>query len=152
MIARNPLDIFTESFSLQTLTILLAEDDHDDILVFKEVISDFQITINLHFAKDGLQTLELLHKLQNVDIVFLDINMPLMNGLECLSEIRKQSLPVSVIMLSTSNSDYHVSQSKILGANGYITKPASLNDFRQAIKDVLTTDWTKEQTDFYANI
>ncbi|MCF0059114.1 response regulator [Dyadobacter sp. CY356] len=143
------MDIFTQSFSLQTLNILLAEDDSEDVLVFKEVISDFQITINLHVAKDGVEAIRLLTTLQNIDIVFLDINMPLMNGLECLTEIRKQSLPVSVIMLSTSNTDYHVSQSKILGANGYITKPASMDQYRQTIKDVITTDWTEEQSDFY---
>jgi len=146
------LDIFTQSFSLQTLTILLAEDDNDDILVFREVISDFQITIDLQLAKNGLETINRLSALPNVDIVFLDINMPLMNGLECLAEIRKQSWPVSVIMLSSSNSEYHISQAKMLGANGYITKPASLSQYRQTIKHVLTTDWTKDQTPFYANI
>jgi len=146
------LDIFTQSFSLQTLTILLAEDDNDDILVFREVISDFQITIDLQLAKNGLETIRRISTLPNVDIVFLDINMPLMNGLECLAEIRKQSLPISVIMLSSSNSEYHISQAKMLGANGYITKPVSLSQYRQAIKHVLTTDWTKDQTPFYANI
>ena len=146
------MDIFTQSFSLQTLTILLAEDDNDDILVFREVISDFQITIDLQLAKNGLETIRRISTLPNVDIVFLDINMPLMNGLECLAEIRKQSLPISVIMLSSSNSEYHISQAKMLGANGYITKPASLSQYRQAIKHVLTTDWTKDQTPFYANI
>lgn len=146
------MDIFTQSFSLQTLTILLAEDDNDDILVFREVISDFQITIDLQLAKNGLETIRRISTLPNVDIVFLDINMPLMNGLECLAEIRKQSLPISVIMLSSSNSEYHISQAKMLGANGYITKPVSLSQYRQAIKHVLTTDWTKDQTPFYANI
>ena len=142
------MDIFTQSFTFQTLTILLTEDDNDDILIFQEAISDFQITINLHLAKDGREAIELLQKLQNVDIVFLDINMPLMNGLECLTEIRRQPWPASVIMLSSSNSDYHISQSKMLGANGYITKPASMGQYRQTIKHVLTTDWTKKQTPF----
>jgi CheY-like chemotaxis protein len=146
------LDIFTESFILQTQTILLADDDNDDILIFKEAISDFQITIDLHLAKDGLEAIKVLRQLQNVDIIFLDINMPLMNGLECLVEIRKQLWPVSIIMLSSSNSDYHVSQAKILGANGYITKPASLIQYSQTIKHVLTTDWVNEQNTFYSNI
>lgn len=146
------MDIFTQSFSLQTQTILLADDDSDDILVFKEAISDFQITIDLHLANDGQQAIKVLSSLQNIDIIFLDINMPLMNGLECLTEIRKQALPVCIIMLSTSNSDYHVSQSKKLGANGYITKPASLKEYSQVIKNVLTTDWTKEQNAFYSNV
>ncbi|MBE9463895.1 response regulator [Dyadobacter subterraneus] len=146
------MDIFTESFSLQTLTILLAEDDSEDILVFKEVISDFQITINLRVAKDGVEAIELLSSLQEVDIVFLDINMPLMNGFECLSEIRKQSWAVSVIMLSTSNTEQHVAMAKALGANGYITKPSSLSQYRQTIKNVITTDWTKQQADFYLDV
>lgn len=146
------MDIFTESFTFQTLTILLADDDMDDISVFKEVISDFQITILLHIAKDGREAIHLLDSLPQVDLVFLDINMPLMNGLECLAEIRKKLSPVSVIMLSTSNTDYHVSEAKSLGANGYITKPSSLSQYRQTIKTVMTTDWTKNQNDFYMDI
>jgi CheY-like chemotaxis protein len=146
------LDIFTQSFSLQTQTILLAEDDMDDISVFREVISDFQITIDLQLAKDGLDAIRLLHKLPEVDIIFLDINMPLMNGFECLSEIRKQSRTVPVIMLSTSNTEHHVSQAKLLGANGFITKPALLSRYRQTIKQVMTTDWTKAQSTFYIDI
>lgn len=143
------MDIFTQSFSLQTLTILLADDDIEDILLFKEVISDFQITIDLHVANDGVEAIKILNSLENVDIVFLDINMPLMNGLECLKEIRKQSLSVCAIMLSTSNTDHHVFESKSLGANGYITKPSSLDRYKQTIKHVMTTDWTKTQSDFY---
>ena len=143
------MDIFTQSFSLQTLTILLADDDNEDILLFKEVISDFQITIDLHIASDGLQAIEILNTLGNVDIVFLDINMPLMNGFECLNEIRKESLPVCVIMLSTSNTDEHIQKSKLAGANGYITKPSSLDRYKQTIKHVMTTDWAKAQNEFY---
>lgn len=146
------MDIFTQSFILQTLTILLAEDDRDDILIFKDVISDFQITINLHVAKNGLEAIEMLNQLENVDIIFLDINMLLMNGFECLAEIRKQPLPVPVIMLSTSNDDHNVLQSKLLGANGFITKPASLNQYRKTIKEVLTTEWLKEKPRFYTRL
>ena len=146
------MDIFTQSFSMQTQTIVLAEDDGDDILVFREVISDFQITINLHLAKDGLDTIKLLDKLPDVDLIFLDVNMPLMNGLECLAEIRKKTRPVPVFMLSTSNSELDVSRAKMLGANGFITKPTSVDQYRLTIKHVMTTNWGKEHTPFYIDM
>ena len=143
------MDIFTQSFVLQTQTILLVDDDVDDILVFKEAISDFQVTINLHLANNGLDAMKLLEQLQSIDIIFLDVNMPLMNGFECLAEIRKHAVKFPVFMLSSSNSDYDVNHSKLLGANGFITKPASLSQYNQIVKEVLSTDWTKPQTSFF---
>ncbi|MCE7042883.1 response regulator [Dyadobacter sp. CY312] len=146
------MDIFTQPFSLQTLTILLVDDDADDILVFKESISDFQITINLKLAYNGLDAISTLTQFQDFDIIFLDINMHLMNGFECLAEIRKQSWTFPVIMLSSSNTNHYISQSRTLGANGFITKPISLIQYQQTVKNVLSTDWTKKETEFYLDV
>ncbi|REA64014.1 response regulator [Dyadobacter luteus] len=146
------MDIFSQSFSLQTLTILLVDDDKDDILVFTEAISDFQITIDLKLAYNGLDAISLLTQIQDVDIIFLDINMHLMNGFECLAEIRKQRWTLPVVMLSSSNMDHYVSQSRTLGANGFITKPASLTEYQQTVKNVLSTDWAKKESEFYLDV
>jgi CheY-like chemotaxis protein len=146
------MDIFAQSFSLQTLTILLVDDDSDDILVFKEAISDFQITINLKIANNGLDAINLLNECKDIDIIFLDISMPLMNGLECLSEIRKRNWMFPVVMLSTSNTEYYVSQSRTIGANGFITKPVSLIQYQQTVKNVISTDWTKTDWAFYLDV
>jgi CheY-like chemotaxis protein len=146
------VDIFAESFILQSQTILLAEDDADDILIFKEVISDFLITVNLHIAQNGIEAIDLFNQLTSTDIIFLDINMLLMDGLECLTNIRTRSDSVAILMLSSSNSKDVVERSRQLGANGYITKPTNIDYYRTVIKEVLTIDWTKDSPAFYVNI
>ena len=145
------MDIFTESFILQTRTILLAEDDEDDIFLFRESIKDFQIKIHLHITKNGIDVIRHLDKLESDDLVFLDINMPGMNGFECLAEIRAKSRSVTVIMLSTSSDAGYIELSRQLGATGYVVKPSSIPSYNAAIKEVLLTDWQNYQLGFYLN-
>ena len=143
------MDIFSESFILQTRTILLADDDEDDIFLFRESIKDFQIQIHLHIAKNGFDVIRRLDKLEPDDLIFLDINMPGMNGFECLSEIRAKTSSVAVIMLSTSNDAGYIELAEQLGATGYVVKPSSLDRYTNAIKDVLLIDWQNYQMGFY---
>ena len=71
--------------------IFLAEDDDDDIFLFKEALTDTGIDCMLHIAKNGYQLIKALSLLSTAKsvIVFLDVNMPLKNGFETLTEIRK---------------------------------------------------------------
>ncbi|WP_229253988.1 response regulator [Dyadobacter sp. NIV53] len=145
------MDIFSESFILQTRTILLADDDEDDIFLFRESIKDFQINIHLQIAKNGFEVIRYLDKMEPDDLVFLDINMPGMNGFECLAEIRARTKSVAVIMLSTSNDTGYIELSEELGATGYVVKPSSLPSYITAVKEVLLTDWQNYQLGFYLN-
>ena len=145
------MDIFSESFILQTRTILLAEDDQDDIFLFTESIKDFQIHFNLHIVQNGLDVISYLGELKSDDLVFLDINMPGMNGFECLAEIRDKSKSVAVIMLSTADDADFIARAEKLGATGYVVKPASLELYGHAIKDILLTNWETYQLGFYTN-
>ena len=145
------MDIFSESFSLQTRAILLAEDDQDDIFLFRESIKDFQINFHLHVVQNGLDVMSYLDELQSDDLVFLDINMPGMNGFECLAEIRTKSTTLTVIMLSTANDTNSIELAKQLGATGYIIKPSSLESYGQAVKEVLLMDWQNYQHGFYTH-
>jgi len=145
------VDIFSESFKLQTRTILLAEDDQDDIFLFTESIKDFQIHFNLYVVQNGLDVLSYLDELKSDDLVFLDINMPGMNGFECLTEIRIKSKSVAVIMLSTADDADYIERARQLGATGYVIKPPSLELYGHAVKDILLTDWENYQLGFYTN-
>jgi CheY-like chemotaxis protein len=121
--------------------IILADDDEDDCLLFQDVILDLNIVANITIARHGE---ELLHILQNYngvpEVIFLDMNMPLRDGLECLKEIRKsQSLKiVPVIILSTSSHSQTVEDVFKEGANLYIRKPDSFDKLRSILENVLT--------------
>jgi CheY-like chemotaxis protein len=126
-------------------TILLAEDDEDDFLLFQEAIRDFKEPLILDRVKDGV---ELINKLGNAeaqapDLIFLDINMPRRNGFECLSDIRNdQGLKhLPVVIFSTSKDTALVTWMYNSGANLYLCKPASFQELRAAIQTVLEMDW-----------
>ena len=126
---------------LNELNILLADDDTDDCLFFKEAVTGFIPSGNFTAVHDGEQLMQLLGNETNKlpDILFLDLNMPRKNGFECLTEIKQnnklKNLPV--VIFSTSNS--HDSMSKLFktGADVYIRKPSSFEQLVQVIRHAL---------------
>ena len=106
--------------------IVLADDDEGDRLLFKEALQDLKINAKISTLNDGVELMDYLTKNDTPlpFLLFLDLNMPRKNGLECLKEIRsiEKLREVPVAIYSTMN-----------GANVYIKKP---NDFT-ALKAVL---------------
>ena len=134
------------------MVILLADDDEDDVFIFQEVLSENETPSNLVVASDGVEVIDILTEEQFHDIVFLDINMPRMNGFECLQEIRQ--LPntghIPFVFLSTLQTDELIEQAKKLGAAGYIKKPISYYKFKETITEVLSEDFSSiGRTKFY---
>jgi CheY-like chemotaxis protein len=107
------------------MTILLVDDDDDDIAVFREALEIIDKSIIFMQAFNGIEALDILGSdLEHPDHIFLDINMPLMNGLECLTEIRKIHPGSKSIITVYSTSDSNQNQTFLtqMGA-GYIQKP-----------------------------
>ena len=127
--------------NLKPLNILLADDDMDDCIFFKDALGDLLQSTYLSIVNDGEKLMQLLNNEENElpDVVFLDINMPRKNGFECLSEIkhneRLKNLPV--IMFSTSNSQEKISKLFNSGAHVYIHKPADFEQLKQVIRHAL---------------
>src|SRR6218665_165807 len=110
---------------MQKITVFLIDDDIDDQEIFSFILSDASSQIECVFADDGLYALEKLQDISfNPHIIFIDINMPCMNGLEVLKEIKKikRFSDTPIYMYSTSNESVVVEQSKIAGATGFIKK------------------------------
>lgn len=127
------------------LNILLADDDEDDRLLFKDAFDEIRIKTNVQMVHDGVQ---LMHYLNNPehnlpDIVFLDLNMPLKNGFECLAEIRsaKRLKDLSIAIYSTSGSDEDIEETFVKGANVYIKKPNDFSVLKKVLGDVITINW-----------
>ena len=123
--------------NLKQLNILLAEDDIDDCVFFKKALEELSISSHLHIVQDGEQLMNYLSENSEhlPHVIFLDINMPRKNGLECLSEIRQndklKELPV--IMFSTSNSWDTINLLFKSGAHVYIHKPSDFAQLKQVI-------------------
>ncbi len=130
---------------LNNLNIVLADDDEDDRLLFKEAIEDLKIKTKLSLFSDGKELMDFL-ALPNIvlpHIVFLDLNMPKKNGMQCLKEIRMNSAlnQVSVAIYSTSSSEYDIEQTFVNGANIYLNKPNNFRKLQEAVEKVLQINW-----------
>lgn len=89
-------------------------------------------------AGSGTEALEVL-KAQKVDLIMSDINMPLMDGLEFLRQLRAQKLAdgVPVVMITTESSEEHVRQAIMDGAQGYIRKPFTAGQVKERVLPLL---------------
>jgi CheY-like chemotaxis protein len=124
----------------KTICVLYADDDADDVEVFQEILRDIDRSIVFLYAADGLEALRVLREaIVLPDIVFLDINMPLINGKECLAEIRRdeQLKTLPVVMYSTSSRENEVVRCLELGASDYLCKAASYTKLREDIESIL---------------
>lgn len=128
------------------LKILLVEDDEVDVMNVKRAFDKARIQNPLHVAKDGVEALELLKDdgfSKERLLLLLDINMPRMNGIELLREIRKNdklhSLPV--VVLTTSDDERDKFDAYDLNVAGYLLKPVTFPKFVE-ILDVLNRYWT----------
>jgi CheY-like chemotaxis protein len=105
--------------------LFLVDDDEDDRSIFSEAMSMCQPHIELCFACDGVEALKILESGQvNPDIIFLDYNMPRMNGLECLKRLKAnedlKSIPT--VMYTTSGNRDHEKTVLSFGADYYMRK------------------------------
>ena len=91
-------------------------------------------TLVVFEAGSGIDGLELL-KVEHVDLILSDINMPSMDGLEFLRQIRAQNLApgVPVVMITTESSEEHVKQAIQAGAQGYIRKPFTAEQVKERV-------------------
>ncbi len=141
---KTPLLILAALLGKKTINIFLADDDPDDREIFLEVISEVVPHVNATIAKNGKELMLLLNEKNVVpDIIFLDLNMPLMNGQECLVEIRNNDKlkNIPVIIYSTSWSREHIDDTFTKGANFYFPKPDSLTDLKTMISRIFSLDW-----------
>jgi CheY-like chemotaxis protein len=108
--------------------ILLADDDNDDCIFFRDALQEFDAPTNLTTVCDGEQLMEYLRKAKYLpDVIFLDLNMPRKNGFDCLKEIKQndrlKNLPV--VIISTSSEPSIMELLRTQGAQHYICKPAT---------------------------
>jgi len=138
--------------------VLLVEDSSGDVRLTREAFRDFDRTVRLHVAMDGVDAMAFLRRegvharAPRPDFILLDLNLPKMDGREVLACIKKdESLKtIPTIILTTSDAEIDVAKSYQLQANCYLVKPVQLDEFENLIKSVsdfwLTKVKLKQQT------
>jgi CheY-like chemotaxis protein len=121
--------------------VLIVDDDSEDRELFHEAISEVDPSIRCFSLKDGR---EAIHHLTNElvvlpDYIFMDINMPVMNGRECLIEIKKNTRlkHIPVIMYSTTSDTYEIMQFYNLGAHDFLIKPNNFKKLIEALNSII---------------
>lgn len=112
-------------------TILLVEDDYLDTMNVQRVLRKLNNNHVLYTAYNGKEALDMLREQRFMpDIILLDLNMPKMNGVEFLQELRKDDRlkHINVFITTTSNEEYDRSAVKELGVSGYIVKPLNFDN------------------------
>src|SRR5688572_12410888 len=126
-------------------TILIIDDDADEIYLFCHAVDEIDKTIHCISARTGEEAFELLRKnlLRKPDYIFLDLNMPRMNGKQCLKLLKKdpEFSQIPVIIYSTSKLPEDYEETKAFGAVHFLTKPSKLSDLEKAISYVLEEKW-----------
>lgn len=131
---------------MNSLHIFLADDDSDDRDLFELALNKVDPNVNAKFFANGQLLCNYLGTDTAVkpDILFLDINMPVENGFQCLSNIRSSSKygDICVIMYSTSRREADIKKSYDLKANGFVQKPNSILELQSLLKQIIDTDWS----------
>ena len=126
----------------QITTVMIVDDDADDVEFFCEAVAEFDSAIRCISAENGLEALKMLKNpfYPRPDFIFLDLNMPRMGGKQCLTEIKNdQDLnQIPVVIYSTSKLEEDFLETQMMGAILFITKPTRLKKLAEVIGLVLS--------------
>lgn len=133
-----------ETLSPKMVDILIVEDNPGDARLIKEVLSNNRIFCQLHMAKDGVEAVNFLYQKEaftdspRPDLIFLDLNLPKMDGREVLAKIKSDNnlKQIPVIVMTTSEAEEDIAKSYSLHANCFVTKPMQLDQFVNVIKSL----------------
>lgn len=133
----------------RAINFLLVEDDQVDVKTVQRAFKKCNISNTLYFAGNGEEALKMLRGEEGVDavpfpqIILLDLNMPKMNGIEFLQELRNDPdlKSISVFVLTTSDEDRDKIAAYDLNVSGYVLKPIKFDQFLETVK-TLESYWT----------
>ncbi len=125
--------------------IILADDDEDDRLLFTDAFEELKINTKVNTFNDGVELMDYLNNPDSIlpNVLFLDLNMPKKNGIECLYEIKANEKfnDIAIAIFSTSSSEEHIEETFVQGANIYIKKPSDFTTLKKVLSEVVTINW-----------
>ena len=134
------------------LHILLADDDDDDRLFFKDAIGEVKVKTVVNMVNDGVELMDYLNNAETrlPNLIFLDLNMPRKDGMECLKEIRSNHKlkDLSIAIYSTSGLEKDIEETFVRGANIYIKKPNDFEELKSILDKVININWQYHTSGF----
>jgi CheY-like chemotaxis protein len=125
--------------------ILLIDDDEEDQEIFIDALKDVDPLLHCSVADDGEAALALLHNhaLVKPDLIFIDMNMPRLNGKQVLEALKYSGTlrDVPVVMYSTFFGPKDIQEIKALGAAHHMVKATRFEELCKSLKMVLSTHW-----------
>ncbi|MEL6626293.1 MAG: response regulator [Bacteroidota bacterium] len=130
--------------NIREINILLIEDNPGDVRLTQEALKEGAYSYNLQVVSNGEEALKYLlreegyEEAQELDIIFLDLNLPRKDGREVLSEIKTNPRikHIPIVVLTTSEAEPDIINTYQLHANCYITKPVDINRFIEVIRGI----------------
>jgi CheY-like chemotaxis protein len=117
--------------------VFLIDDDTDDQELFRLALEQVNPSIECTVHPDGISALRALQSAESLpDLIFLDLNMPVMTGQQFLRELKKQDTgkDIPIVILSTSENQSVIRETRSLGADRFITKPNSFKELKNLMR------------------
>jgi two-component system chemotaxis response regulator CheY len=118
------------------MKVLIVDDSKTMLKINSNVVKGLGIE-DILTAENGQEALGIYKDNQDIDLVLLDVNMPVMNGFQFLERIKKVKPEIKVFMCTTEGGREEVIKALRLGANNYIVKPINRENLEQKIKEVM---------------
>lgn len=127
-------------------SILLIEDDSHDQFFFLQALKNIDDAFLLDVACNGKEAIDKLSEAIILpDLIFTDINMPVMNGIECLTELRSNPLTRSIPVVILSTDTGQIDRIRAIGANAFIKKPNNCELLRERIVEMIYLDFARDR-------
>ena len=131
----------------KAIRILLVDDDADDQIYFKDALEEVKGLVICEVANNGNEALRQIEIPPPPDLIFLDLNMPIMNGYECLEVLKNESRfkHIPVVIFTTSKNTKDIERSKKMGASLYFTKPSDFKTLCSKLGQIIQLDFPHHQ-------
>lgn len=123
--------------------VLLIDDDPDDVEIFADALKDLAMATTFHYFCDGVSAIKKLsdHSIGSPDIIFIDINMPMISGWDCLRELKNiaflQQIPI--VLYSTSSPEQEGLAASDVGAAAFLTKPNTMSELKKSLDELFSS-------------
>jgi len=126
---------------MKAYKILLVDDDADDQLFFLDAISAIDKSLHCEVANNGIEAINHLNETPPPPgIIFLDLNMPKMNGYECLEKIKTspEFKEIPVVIFTTTANPKEAERTKQMGASSFLTKTSDFKKLKLQLNEILS--------------
>lgn len=120
-----------------SLKIAIVDDNSFLIHAIKEKLSFFEDVVIKHTSLDGSEFLTKLEESHNVDLILMDIEMPVLNGIETTQIVKQKYPQIKIVMLTAFDNDEHIFNAIKAGADGYLLKETNPDDLYKGIQETL---------------